>query len=59
MKSCHLVALYSLKYFHSVFFDRYKVSHPYLLLVKDCCKYIESFILHMETLYGDEAFMDE
>ena len=36
--------LYSLKDFHLVFFERYKVSYPYLLLVEDCCKYVESLI---------------
>ena len=51
-------SLYSLKDFHSVFFEIYKVSYPYLLLVEDCCKYVESFIWHMENLYGDEEFMD-
>jgi hypothetical protein len=54
-----LGSLYSLKDFHLVFFERYKVSYPYLLLVEDCCKYVESFILNMENLYGDEEFMDE
>jgi hypothetical protein len=52
-------SLYSLKYFHSVFFERYKVSYPYLLLLEDCCKYVESFIWHMKNIYGDEEFMDE
>jgi hypothetical protein len=52
-------SLYSLKDFHSVFFERYRVSYPYLLLVEDCYKYVESFIRHMENIYGDEEFMDE
>lgn len=41
-------SLYSLKDFHSAFFERYKVSYPYLLLVEYCCKYVERFIQHME-----------
>ena len=40
-------SLYSLKYFHSVFFEKYKDSYPYLLLVEDSCKYVESFNWHM------------
>ena len=45
--------------FHSVFFEQYKDSYPYLLLVENCCKYVESFIQYMEIIYGDEEFMDE
>ena len=52
-------SLYSLKDFHLVFFERYKDSYLYLLLVEDCCKYVESFIWYMENIYGFEEFMDE
>ena len=52
-------SLYSLKDFHSVFFERYKVSYPYLLFDEDCCKYVHCFIRHMENIYGDDEFMDE
>ena len=53
------ISLYSLKDFHLVFFERYNVSYPYLLLVEDFCMYVESFIWHMENIYDDEEFMDE
>ena len=43
-----LGSLYSLKYFHATFFEKYKDSYPYLLLVEGCYKYVESFIWHME-----------
>lgn len=52
-------SLYSLKDFHSIFFEKYKDSYPYLLLVENCCKYVEIFIQHMENLYDDEEFMNE
>ena len=52
-------SLYSLKYFHLVFFEKYKDAYPYLLLVENCYKYVESFIQNMENIYGDKDFMDE
>ena len=52
-------SLYSLKVFQSVFFEKYKDSYPYLLLVENRCKYVESFNRHMENIYGDEEFIDE
>ena len=36
--------LYSLKDFHTIFFENYKGSYPSLLLVQNCCHYFENFI---------------
>ena len=58
-KSLENGSLYSLAYFHDVFYDMYKEFHPSLLLVKDCCKHSTSFIQYLEDCYDDDEFMDE
>ena len=52
-------SLYSLKDFHTVFFENYKGLYPCLLLVQNCCDHFENFIQNLEKFYGDEEFMDE
>ena len=51
--------IYCLKYFHTIFFERYKESCPYLILVQNCCKHVNSFIENLENFCGDDEFMDE
>ena len=52
-------SLYSLVDFHVAFYEMYKDCHPYLLLVKDCCKHSVSFIRYLKNFYEDDEFMDE
>ena len=53
-------SLYSLKYFHSTFYENYKEIYPSLSLFENCCQVnFEKFIQHMEDGYGDEELMDE
>jgi hypothetical protein len=52
-------SLYSLKDFHTTFFEKYKESYSSLLLVKHCCEHFENFIEHLENAYEDDEFMDE
>jgi hypothetical protein len=51
--------IYSLKHFHSVFFEKYREAYPSLLLIEDCCDHFENFIQELESAYGDEEFMDD
>ena len=52
-------SLYSLADFHSIFYEHFKYQYPSLLLVRDCCMHVKSFIENLEILYGDDDFMDE
>jgi hypothetical protein len=52
-------SLYSLKDFHTIYFENYKGSYPSLLLVQNCCDYFENFIQNMENVYEYEVFMDD
>jgi hypothetical protein len=54
-----VIQQYSLRDFHTLFYERYKEHHPSLLLVKYCYTHFEKFIEHLENFYGDEEFMDE
>jgi hypothetical protein len=49
----------SLKDFHTIFFANYRESYPLLLLVENCCEHFESFIQHLEDVYGDDVFMND
>ena len=51
--------LYSLEDFHAVFYKHYRESYSFLPFVENCCENFQSFILHLESLYGDEEVMDE
>ena len=51
--------IYSLKYFHSVFFEKYRKTYPFFLLIEDFCDHFENFIQEIENAYGDEEFMDD
>jgi hypothetical protein len=51
--------IYSLKDFHSIFFEKYRQAYPSLLLIEDCCDHFENFIQELESVYGDEEFMDD
>ena len=53
------VCIYCLKDFHTIFFERYRESCPYLMLVQNCCKHVNSFIENLENFYGHDEFMDE
>ena len=52
-------SLYSLKDFHTVFYEHFKEQYPSLLLVQDCCMHVKGFIENLENLYGNDEFMDE
>ena len=52
-------SVYSLKDFHSTFFEKYRESHPSLSLVENCCEHFEGFIQNMENTYREEEFMNE
>jgi hypothetical protein len=52
-------SLYSLKDFHTIFFENYRKYYPSLLLVQNCCEHFESFIQFMEDVYDDDVFMDD
>ena len=45
--------IYSLVDFHMMFYENFKEEHPYLMLVKYCCKHFQGFIHHLESVYGD------
>ena len=51
--------IYSLKDFHSVFFEKYRKTYPSLLLIRDCCDHFENFIQELENMYEDDVFMDD
>ena len=36
--------IYSLKDFHSIFFEKYRETYPSLLLIEDYCDHFENFI---------------
>lgn len=52
-------SIYCLKYFHTMFFERYKESYPSLNLVQNCCRHAYSFIENLEKDYEDDEFMDD
>ena len=52
-------SIFSLRYFHAVFFRHFKESCPLLLLVEDCCECFDGFILNLEQVYQDDQFMDD
>jgi hypothetical protein len=52
-------SLYSLGYFHTTFYKKYKEHYPSSLLVKNYCTYFENFIECLEIFYDDEEIMDE
>jgi hypothetical protein len=54
-----LACMYSLKDFHSIFFEKYRESYPSFLLIEDCCYHFENFIQELESAYDDEEFMDD
>ena len=49
----------SLRVFHSIFYEKYKESHPSLSLVNNCCDQFGVFIQNLEDSYDDNEFMDE
>ena len=51
--------VYSLRDFHTIFYEIYKELHPSLLLVKDCCTHFQNFIEYLEIFYEDDQFMDK
>jgi len=42
-----------------VFYEHFKESYSSLLLVENCCEHFDSFIQHLENIYGVEEFMDK
>jgi hypothetical protein len=52
-------SLYSLKYFHTTFFEYYGESDPSFLVFEDCCKFCEHFIKYLENVFGDEECMND
>jgi len=52
-------SLYSLGDFHVVFYKHFRESYSFAPFVENCCENFQSFILHLESLYGDEEVMDE
>jgi hypothetical protein len=51
--------IYFLKDFHSICFEKYREAYPSFVLIDDCCDLLENFIQEMESVYGDEEFMDD
>lgn len=51
--------IYSLKDFHSVFFEKYREAYPSLLLIEDFCDHFDNFIQDLESSYDDEEFVDD
>ena len=51
-------SIYCLKYFHTIFFERYKESCPSLILVQNRCEHVSSFIEDLENFYGVNDLMD-
>jgi hypothetical protein len=51
--------IYSLKDFHSIFFEKYREAYPSFLLNEYCCDNFENFIQEMGSVYGDEKIMDD
>ena len=51
--------IYSLKDFHSLFFEKYRETYPSFLLISDCCDHFENCIQELESPYDDEDFMDD
>ena len=45
-------SLYSLKEFHTVFYEHFKEQYPSFLLVQDCCMDVKGFIENLENMYG-------
>jgi hypothetical protein len=43
--------LYSLKYFHLIFFEKYKETYMSLSLVQNCCDHFENFIQNLKILW--------
>ena len=52
-------SLYSLRDFHTMFYEHFKENYPSILLVKNCCTHVESSIKHLKNMYGDQELMDE
>jgi hypothetical protein len=52
-------SLYSLKYFHIIFFKHYGESNPSSLVFEDCCEFCENFIKYLENVFGDEECMND
>lgn len=52
-------SLYSLKDFHSVFFQHYQISNYSLSMIDSCCEISNIFIDFIENLYGDEGCIDD
>jgi hypothetical protein len=52
-------SLYSLKDFHTTFFEYYGESDPSFLVFEDCCKFCEHFIKYLENVFGDEECMND
>jgi len=51
-------SIYCLRDFHTVFFEKYRESYPYLILVQNCCSHVHNFIESLEKYYEDDNFMD-
>ena len=51
-------SLFSLKEFHTTFFEFYGKYHHSFLLFKDCCESCENFIQYLEENFGDEECLD-
>ena len=52
-------SLFSMKYFHRMFFEHYEKSHYYLSLLQYCCHFCEVFIPYLKNLGDNGDFLDE
>ena len=52
-------SLYSLKDFHSVFFQNYQSSNSSFSMIDSCFEIFDNFIEFLENLYGDEEYLDD
>lgn len=51
-------SLFSLKEFHTTFFEFYRKSHHSFLLFEYCCESRKNFIQYLEETFGDEESLD-
>jgi len=58
-ESLPFASLYSLKDFHSVFFQHYQNCKFSLSIMDSCCEISKNFIKFLENSYGDEECMEE
>jgi hypothetical protein len=54
-----VASLFSLQYFNTVFYEKYKEHHSSFSLCGNYCEDFEIFMQHMKNEFGNEELMDE